>query len=111
MKLSIANNSDDLISQYNNLKSGHFFDKDTMRFFKSRVLSFFQKIDNSRAIFLTSEKKCFDDYSRVFSVRLAELKSDDSGNIRLSISTLESQLNSLSSAKTFVKNYIKNLNN
>ena len=43
-----------------------FFSKNTMRFFKSHVL---YGVYGGK-YFLTSEKKCFNDYTRVYSVQM-----------------------------------------
>lgn len=45
----------------------HFFDRDTMRFFRSRICA--QGRVYGGRFFVTSEKKCFDDYRRVYQVR------------------------------------------
>lgn len=47
---------------------GYFFSKDTMRFFRSRVLQDVYQGPGG-VYFVTSEKACFDDYKRVFTVR------------------------------------------
>lgn len=62
---------------------GHFFDADTMRFFASKVLEDFWSL--TTGYFLTSEKKCFDDNTRVFSVRKANFETGD-------VATIESQI-------------------
>lgn len=49
-------NSDELVNLYNYLGSGHFFDRDTMRFFKSRVTSNYRRINDFTAYFITTEK-------------------------------------------------------
>lgn len=55
----------------NQAAGGHFFDKSTMRFFASRKMSGIVIIENAdRILFFTSEKKCFDDYTRVYSVNV-----------------------------------------
>lgn len=53
---TIAWNTSELISQYNYLSSGHFFDKDTMRFFNSRVTSNYRRLSDTEALFITTEK-------------------------------------------------------
>jgi hypothetical protein len=52
---SIAWNSKDLVKQYNYLSSGHFFAKDTMDFFKSRVTDNYRRMDDYTALFITTE--------------------------------------------------------
>lgn len=71
--MEIANHSKDLMIQYNNLLSGHFFDKDTMRFFASRLTNLDKKVSPTELYFVTSEKSGFDDPTRQFNLRKAEL--------------------------------------
>ena len=50
---------------------GHFFSKDTMKFFKSRVNSnLFYDYKNELIYFITSEKKCFNDDTRLYTLRV-----------------------------------------
>jgi len=53
---SIAWSSTELENQYNYLSSGHWFDKSTMNFFKSRVTGNYKRIDDNNAFFITTEK-------------------------------------------------------
>ena len=53
--MTIAYSSSELIDQYNRTSSGHFFDKNTMRFFKSKVTSEYRRLDDNSALFITSE--------------------------------------------------------
>ena len=71
----IAYNEQDLINQYNYLNSGHFFDRDTMRFFKSRVTCNYKRISDTVAYFITTEKGPLSDSKRLATIRRAELKS------------------------------------
>ena len=51
-----------------NRKAGqHFFDADTLRFFSSRISDVYCGLGG--VFFVTSEKKCFNDTTRVFTVR------------------------------------------
>lgn len=50
----------------------HFFSPDTMRFFSSKVLSDVFPLDDGGAIFVTSERAGFDDYTREWTLRRAE---------------------------------------
>lgn len=61
------------IKEANKAIGHHFFDPETMRFFRSRILS---RVYAGR-YFITSEKKCFDDNRRVYSIRVA----DETGKI------------------------------
>lgn len=56
MSQSIAWSSKELINQYQYLSSGHFFDRDTMRFFNSRLTGNYRRIDDYTALFITTEK-------------------------------------------------------
>lgn len=53
---------------------GHFFSPDTMRFFSSRID---HKIypTKDKVYFVTSEKKCFNDPDRVYSVRSLNIET------------------------------------
>ena len=55
------------VKQANTNLGHHFFDRDTMRFFDSKIESTLYK----NQCFITSEKKCFNDYNRVYAVRRA----------------------------------------
>ena len=67
--------TDDLIRVYQRFDQGHFFDKDTMRFFSSRITSHCQSKDGA-LFFITSERKGFSDYTRVYTLRKARVKND-----------------------------------
>ena len=49
--------------------SGHFFDSDSKRFFASRISDAFRIPSVEGIVFLTSEKKCFQDSTRVWTIR------------------------------------------
>jgi len=55
---------------------GHFFSPDTIRFFRSRISDIGYRHPDGSVYFLTSEKKCFNDPTRVWSVRRIS-RSDD----------------------------------
>lgn len=80
----------DLISDYNRTSSGHFFDKDTMRFFNSRVIEYFRG-DGEKAYFITIEKNRFDSNSkRLFTVReVKRVKVKSFHGYKYSIETVE----------------------
>lgn len=63
--------------------SGHFFSPDTMRFFRSRISDAFRLPFVDGIVFLTSEKKCFEDPTRVWTIR--KLHQTDHG---ITVSTL-----------------------
>ena len=60
----------DKIKQANREAGNYFFSKDTMTFFASRVMPRTFYHDDKAVFFVTSEKSCFDDPSRVFRVRV-----------------------------------------
>lgn len=67
-------------------KGSHFFSPDTMRFFKSKVI--YDVFPSKNGIyFVTSEKKCFNDYTRVFSVRFIDINTGDIKTIYKGYST------------------------
>ena len=62
------------IERLNFQRGGFFFSPDSMRFFRSRRISGVYKIDKrggeQRVLFLTSEKRCFNDHRRAYSVNI-----------------------------------------
>jgi hypothetical protein len=67
-------NSRDLIRLYNDTDSGHYFDADTMRFFRSRVTSNFKRLDDFTALFITTERGPLASSERKATVRVARLE-------------------------------------
>lgn len=55
---------------------GHFFSPDTLRFFRSRISEIGYRHPDGSVFFLTSEKKCFNDLTRVWSVRRISRSED-----------------------------------
>lgn len=82
------------VKEANKAINNYFFSADTMRFFDSKVES---KLYVKEQCFITSEKKCFDDYTRVYSVR----KAENNGSIKTLVQGLTS--------KEIAKDYIKDL--
>ena len=70
---TIAYSSMDLVNQYQELNSGHFFDKNTMRFFNSRMTGNYKRVDDSTAYFITTERG--PSGKRLATIRRAELVS------------------------------------
>lgn len=68
----------DIEREYNRTDSGHWFDKDTMKFFKSKLTSHFKKLDDMTYLFISTEKKCFNDNTRVANIRVARIIKDES---------------------------------
>lgn len=64
--------------KYENKKAGFFFfSPDTIKFFASKFVAGSIRETPDYCYFITSEKKCFDDYTRVFSVRKFDKKNGD----------------------------------
>ena len=77
-----------------NKEIGHFFfSKDTMRFFDSRVESVLYK----NQCFVTSEKACFEDYTRVYTVRQVESDGE--------INTISDKFRTVEAARAFGRNF------
>lgn len=64
----------------------HFFSRDTMRFWASRLHSVYEVPDG--AVFVTSEKSSFDDPTREFRVRIWNESEGSSKTLVDSIKTL-----------------------
>jgi hypothetical protein len=109
-KTTMAWSSEELVKMYNHYSCGHYFDKDTMRFFKSRVTGNFRRIDDNTALFITTEKGPCENSKRMATVRIAKLipftRTDGYKTVRIEINTI-GVFNSLtlSRAKTVMKNY------
>ena len=83
------NNVFDLIRVYEHEGQGYFFSKDTMKFFKSRVLDFSHDDPSTNALyFITSEKKSFNDNRRVYIIRKAHVFTDELGEDHLYIDSI-----------------------
>jgi len=74
MNQSIAWGSKELINQYQYLSSGHFFDRDTMRFFNSRITENYRRVSDIEALFITTEKAPMNGIRRA-TIRRAKLVS------------------------------------
>lgn len=64
----------ELVNLYNETASGHFFDKDTMSFFKSRVSGEFKRIDDKTAYFVTTERGPVSGSKRKSTIRKATIE-------------------------------------
>lgn len=83
----MAYNVQDMKSLYSELYSGHWFDADTMRFFKSRILDDFRRINDRTALFISSERR--EPEPRLYTVRKAKLVViDDDGRMKMQIDTI-----------------------
>lgn len=99
MKTSDLNNHahslSHLLSEHFRDYSGHFFSPDTLRFFRSRIPDTgYLRSDNS-ILFITSEKKCFNDLTRVYNVRLMFRHPDNSIGIK-TLNTFSTKAQALS---------------
>ena len=81
------------VRQANKDRGHHFFSRETIKFFESKVESTLYK----NQCFITSEKKCFSDNERVYAIRRARPHG--------SIETVEKDLKSLVEARNNIKNY------
>ena len=61
---------------YERNPEGHFFDRETMKFFASRIEKC-KKLPNGTWVLITSEKKTPDDPSRTFRTRIMGAKGVD----------------------------------
>lgn len=73
---------------------GHFFSPDIMRFFASRLIQDVFPTNKKSVYFVTSEKACFNDLTRVFNVRRYDIEKDSFDTIE----TLSSRAKALSLA-------------
>lgn len=72
----------------------HFFSPNNMRFFASRLIQDVFPTNKGKVYFVTSEKACFNDPSRVYNVRCYNIESDCFDTVE----TLDSRAKALSSA-------------
>lgn len=106
----IAYGPDELVNQYQDLSSGHFFDSDTMRFFRSRLTSHYKRLSDTEALFITTESN-FDRSKRFATVRRAKLityirDTDGRDCQKIEIEEVgEFNTMSLAQAKTVLKKY------
>lgn len=61
----------DDIKEANRAAGQFFFSRKTMKFFASRVYPDVIECRDGTALFVTSEKQCFDDPTRVYTIRRA----------------------------------------
>jgi hypothetical protein len=97
-------NIDDIRRNYDGL----FFDRDTMRFFASRICG--HGIVRGGRYFITSEKACFNDPKRVYTVREVSWRKRDDGREVVTIESVEECKNRLTLAqcKAFINRALKN---
>jgi len=67
--------STDQLARRNASSGYHFFDADSKRFFSSRIAQTAYCTDDGFAFFVTSERRCFLETSRGFTVRVAETQT------------------------------------
>lgn len=109
--MKIANNIDDLKRQYEQTGSGYWFTPDAMRFFRTRFTEQYRVIDDTTAVFITTEWNSVS-HERKATIRVTTLTSytRDDGRQRYKINikthgdfcTL-----TLARAKTVLKNLRK----
>lgn len=100
----------DLIQEYNRVSAGHFFDPETMRFFKSKVIEYFRGDMSNTGYFITSER--FDHNTpRMYTVRRVErVKADNFYGYTYDITTVEDfqAYKSSNAAKKAIERILKN---
>lgn len=105
------NNINQLITTSERL-GGHFFDKETMRAFNSRILSDLYRVGDSEGYFVTSER--FDyDTPRTYTVRYyVVIHNDEENSDRVDIGTVYGgyQLGSAYLAKKKAKELVADYN-
>ncbi len=68
----------DSVREHAKRVGSHWFDADTMRFFRSRVSSYgWRSADGTRVYFVSSERR--EGCARRYSVRVADMTSEDRG--------------------------------
>lgn len=77
---------------------GHFFSSDALRFFRSRIPKDGYLAPDGSILFITSEKRCFNDYTRVYTVRRMFRHPDKTIGIS-SISKSDTRAEALSSLR------------
>ena len=70
---SIAWNTEELAKQYEYTSSGHWFDKDTMRFFRTKLTSNYVRFNDEMAAFVTTEQGPSPTCKRKATIRTARL--------------------------------------
>lgn len=67
---------EDLVRLHDDIKSGPWFSKETMRFFGTRLTGNFKRLDDFNALFITTEHCPWgEDHKRLASVRHARLET------------------------------------
>ena len=78
-----------MMQVYKDLRSGFWFDRDTMRYWRCKVLDDFKRLDDSTALFITSESPDphgKNNNRRKYTVRKASLKViDNEGRMKMDI--------------------------
>jgi len=80
------------VKEANKAIGNYWFSPKTMAFFDSKVVS---RLDYNTQCFITSEKKCFEDYTRVYAVRQVENEG--------SIKTLARDFRTIEQAEEFIE--------
>lgn len=84
------------VNDIKRLHRGYFFAPDTMRFFASRLIQDVFPANNGLVYFVTSEKACFNDPTRVYNVRVYNIENDSFKTIE----KLDSRAHALTMALT-----------
>ena len=94
--------ADDIVRKHR----GHYFSKDTMRFFKSKLIQDVFPTDSGRVYFVTSEQG--PDGVRAFSVRCYSIVQDDISTVG-EFRGYESRAKALTAALNCAYNVVKGL--
>lgn len=65
-----------LANLYKDTASGHFFDADTMKFFRSRITGDFKRINDSVCLFITTERGPNENSKRFATIRRATITNE-----------------------------------
>lgn len=110
--MTIAYSTEELKNQYISTSSGHWFDKGTMKFFRSRLTTNYRRLNDTTALFITTERGPFG--PRKANLRKAELvkyiREDNRICYKIKIDTI-SPFNELTlyQAKKLMREYDQNI--
>ncbi len=71
---------EELKNVYEQTDSGHWFERGTMRFFKTRLTPYFRRIDDKTALFITTEQGPAEGSTRKATIRRATIEDTPRSN-------------------------------
>jgi len=92
---------DDFRRCYENDSCGHFFDKDALRFFNSKIGESSRVLDETKILFITSEKS--KNNPRLYTLRMGCI--DDKGSLSVFTVPEFQGYDTMGKVKTAMKNY------